>query len=230
MFRGEAYIHAILLPKNLGGKIAGYSLQHMVSFADALRGIRARLFTWATVKLYYSVFYCVRGILALDGFCLFYVGSKPYLVQALPGDPIRKTSGTTHKCIFDIFRKAYSGHELLSQQIDLTEPLCWLLIKREQANYRNAGFPEPEVPPFFKSADQIGIRRAIETYLADTNHFYTFDPDHAIFALPLRTLTLLRNKLVSLGKLSIDEKRARFVIGVMSDKKGRIAGLERLVH
>jgi hypothetical protein len=67
-----------------------------VSLADALRGLREGFYTWATVKLYYSVFYTARCELALRNTALFYIGGNPVrswptLVQRSPPKMVRLT-------------------------------------------------------------------------------------------------------------------------------------------
>jgi hypothetical protein len=49
-----------------------YYFSGLLSFVEALRGPPCGLSSWATVKLYYSVFYTLRAILALNEVAIFY--------------------------------------------------------------------------------------------------------------------------------------------------------------
>lgn len=97
-----------------------------ISFGDAISGIGRQLFTWATVKLYYSVFYALRARLALHNICLFYSGSKPYTVHGQAGALAKKEKGQTHKIVLNLFRVYGIDAYMLSQPIDLEDPLEWL--------------------------------------------------------------------------------------------------------
>jgi hypothetical protein len=70
-------IEARKLQSYLKEDAVDYLYSAAVSLGDALCGVTRSLFTWATVKLYYSVFYAMRARLALKGFYLFYIGNRP---------------------------------------------------------------------------------------------------------------------------------------------------------
>lgn len=197
-----------------------------VSVGDAIAGINRGFFSWATVKLYYAVFYALQSLLALDGQCLFHIAKKPKWIRSLPGAQPIKADKNTHLSVLSYFEKNYPHHLLLSQAIGADPPLRWLYDKRVDANYTNSGFGEPEPPEHFERIISIGSRRAIEAYLSDSGLIYTFDPDHAMLAFPLKTLELTRQKLISNG-LQIEEERTRFLQFVaFKDKQGPMAKLQ----
>ena len=69
-----------------------------VSFLDALNSIRMGFYTWATTKLYYSVFYAFRTSLALEDICFFHVSRAHYIVLARSGQPPAScTEAGTHE-------------------------------------------------------------------------------------------------------------------------------------
>jgi hypothetical protein len=198
-----------------------------VSFMDALRGIQARCGTWATVKLYYSTFYTLRAALALGKVCAFHVGSSSFSVKAIAGETPRSCADKgTHKTVMNTFNREYPAHSLVSQQIDLQNPLDWLVDRREAVNYRHARFSEPDFPQEFDFVIEGGLRRTLATYLADSTLLYVFDPDHAIVAYPLRALQMIGDQMLAATiPLSLSSEEQSFLKSKASDKSGNLTAL-----
>jgi hypothetical protein len=213
----------------LGGDSIGYTYSATISIGDATLNIQKGLYTWATVKLYYSTFYAFRALLALNKICIFYVGRKPYALEVKAGKAPRKKDGPTHKVVLEEFRSWNSGHFLLSQQIGLSDPLEWLMEKREDANYKQAKFCEPEVPNHFKRIIDSGLRQSIQEYLSDTSGIYTFDPDHSMIAYPLKVLDFLYKEVYASGDFSLRKEDIIYLCNLFKDKKGPISCINTLI-
>lgn len=200
-----------------------------VSIGDAISGINRQFFSWATVKLYYSVFYALRSLLALDGHCLFHVGTKPKWIRATPGAQPIPAAKSTHLTVLNYFEKNYPSHLLISQPIGTDSALRWLYDKRVEANYTNDGFGEPDIPEHLERIMSIGVRLAVEAYLSDSGNSYLFDADHAILALPLKALHHARQKLTRNGR-DITAERTHFLNTVaFRDRLGPISSLHALL-
>lgn len=216
------------LHSSLKEDAADYLYSSAVSLGDALCGITQGLFTWATVKLYYSVFYALRARLALTGVCLFYIGTHPYSIYARAGELAHKEKGQTHKLVIKLFRHHKLEPFLLSQPIGVEDPLDWLTNLREDANYKIARFIEPNIPKHFITLSQIGIRRACQAYLSDKTAIYLFDPDHAILAYPLELLERTFSEF-KVHNLSAQKKEdMAFMQALFSDEKGPMAHVLKL--
>ncbi len=214
---------ALTLELLLKEDAADYLYSATVSLGDALGGITRGLFTWATVKLYYSTFYALRARLALKGLCLFYMGNHPFSIRAQAGQIASKEKGQTHKIVLDLFRRHNLDPFLLSQQIDMDDPLQWLMNLREEANYKVARFPEPNVPRHFVKLSQVGVRRACQSYISDNTATYIFDPDHAILAYPL---SLIERSYADFHEHGLPPQRKEdmpFFLRILSDEKGTLA-------
>jgi hypothetical protein len=135
--------------------------------------------------------------------------------------------GTTHKAVLNLFGEAFAGDQLLSQPIAGEPALEWLTSRREEANYKQGRFLDPDVPAHFVQVTQLGFRRAINAYLAEPSLLYVFDADHAMVAFPLATLMRVRAELRS-QNLQVDTKGSKFLSALGRDKRGRIAGLDQL--
>lgn len=169
-----------------------------ISFLDALNGIKKNFYTWATVKLYYTVFYTFRTSLALGDVCAFHVGRPHFILDAKPGSmPVSCTESGTHKAVLRTFQSRNPNHLLVSQKIGLDDAVDWLMEKRESANYGGPRFTEPNSRSELNYIAAFGIRRTLNAYLSENSSLYVFDPDHAMVAFPLRALQLIGDQLLA---------------------------------
>lgn len=206
-----------------------YLYSAAVSLGDALCGITRGLFTWSTVKLYYSVFYALRARLALMGVCLFYIGTRPYSISAQVGEIAKKEKGQTHKLVINLFRRHNLDPLILSQPIGFEDPLDWLMNLREEANYKTPRFTEPDTPEHFIKLSKIGIRKACHAYLSDTTAVYLFDPDHAILAYPLILLERSFIEFQTRGVCVQKKDDMIFMQGLFSDDKGPLSNVIKIL-
>lgn len=196
--------NATLVSHALSSDTTGLFYTASLTFTDALKGIERGYFSWAIVKLYYSAFYSVRSLLGSNLWALFYrpLCGTPFSLRTTLGESPRKEKGVTHKVVWSILKRELPNSGLLGT-IGAEPAHEWLMNLREEANYRNAKFPDPTVPNCLSALDQIGIARALLTYSADKTGLYAFDPDHAIIAFPLLCLARARLNLVG-ARLSLD--------------------------
>jgi hypothetical protein len=209
-----------------------YLYSACVSIGDALQAVDRSLFTWATVKLYYSTFYMLRSLLALSGRVLLYDGSKPRTLTSRAGDvPIALggNSRGTHQAVITYFTRSFPSSPLLSQDIVGESPFKWLMLRREDANYAAGRFDDPRCPPHFSTIVHFGVRRAASEYITDTSYLYAFDPDHAIIALPIEVLKLALSHPNLDISANTDADAQRFFRALYSDRAGPMADLLSLL-
>lgn len=200
----------------------------LVSFIDGVRSIPSEFFSWATVKMYYSVFYALRSRLAISGECIFYDQSKPRSINTNAGEVVKCRDGNTHKLVMTIFVQKFPNDFFLSQDIDGKPPLSWLLEMREEVNYKKSRFCEPIPPEHMQSAASEGIRILLSSYKVDT--VYVFDPDHAILAFPFRMILDLRSRLSRLGMNPMNNSDLEFLRKHAKDKAGKLASLAEIIN
>ena len=178
---------ALELDKNLKNDALNYLYSALITYSEAIKGIQHELYSWATVKLYYSAFYSLRSILSTDVVCVFYIGTKGYSIYTRHGECPAKANGTTHKLVMSLFEKKYPSSPFVNQQIDMVDAFQWLMDQRELANYKNGRFLEPDVPIIFERCN-VGLQNLISAYINDNTYSYCFDNDHAMLALPLEII------------------------------------------
>jgi len=205
-----------------------YYFSGLLSFIEALRGPQCGLYSWATVKLYYSVFYTLRAILALRGIAIFYLGSTPWWIRAAQGDTAQHTRGNTHSVVLQSFEELFPRH-LLTQNIGADNASAWLIDRREDANYKLGRFLEPAVPPHFESVVNMGIRKAIQMYLHRDNELLAFDPSHAMIAYPLLALNHAKKEFATLGMDCLTKDERTTLSPHCKDDLGPLADLIRFL-
>jgi hypothetical protein len=207
-----------------------YLYSACVSIGDAAQAIDRALFTWATVKLYYSTFYLLRSQLALSGYALLYDGTKPRTLTCRAGEMPKPISAKgTHQAVIAYFMKTFPRSPLLSQDVGTDEPFQWLMQRREEANYNVGRFIDPQCPEHFETIVRLGVRRSTSEYVADNSYLYTFDPAHAILALPIEALkqTVRHTDLDIAANSGVDTRT--FFRGLFADRAGPLSGLLQLL-
>lgn len=216
------------LDKCLKNDAVNYLYSAIISYAEAIKGIESGFYSWATVKLYYCAFYSLRSILSVDGFCIFYIGTKGHSIKVRQGEFPVKANGTTHKLVMSLFKKNNISSPFVTQEIDMEEPFEWLMSQREQANYKNGRFTEPGMPIIF-SKSSVGLKVLLENYILDSHKTYCFDSDHAILALPLEIIKEASNKLFSNTTFRLNQSDVKFLKGLLRVSGRPIVEFQKLI-
>ena len=221
---------AAALRRALNGDAADYVYSGVVSIGDAVQAIDRSLFTWATVKLYYAVFYMTRALLAARGTAIFYVGTKPYSWACIAGAMAVKREGPTHKVVLASFEAVLPNSPLLSQPIGLDGALDWLMKRREEANYSNPRFSEPGAPAHLDLIARTGVRKSVSAYLRDDKYLYAFDPQHAMLAFPIEALKMIfRPKAIGGVGIALSGDDRKYLASLYADKSGPLAEVVSLI-
>jgi hypothetical protein len=176
----------------------------ILSLFEALISVIRGGYSWATVKMYYSTYYCLRCMLCMNG-CALIRNKALYTLHAEVGATPRKNSNrhynSTHKGTIHHFIDLYkSADSLQSNTIEGLNPYLWLMEKREHINYRVNVFQEPSCYDFWEIAHKKRsveeFKTLIHSYLTDNNLIYCFQEDHAVLALPLLNALKTRELLL----------------------------------
>jgi len=197
----------------------------LLSLCEAIYSMSRHLFSWATVKAYYSIFYLLRSSLAANGYgivrnkCLYLLPIKT------GGKPIKKSSqrySNDHCCVIHLYEDLYSKSDILqSNTIDDINPYEWMMERRNQINYRQRQFHDPGPPDFLQGIAQImdsnSFDQLISIYVDDTSYLYCFQPDHACLALPIHRLLLTKAEYTDKGiNLSTTEDRLNLITTLLT--------------
>ncbi|HMS98131.1 MAG TPA: HEPN domain-containing protein [Saprospiraceae bacterium] len=182
------------------------------SLTESLSNYNNRLYSWAVIKAYYSIFYMIKADFALKDFalirhkCIYYLQAKDGSVLITKGRTNRNRTDYSgdHKSALNYYIDLFSNSDiLLSQEIDGMNAYQWLMKKREQVNYQERDFKEPDHPVFL---DYINSRiiagellKLIEEIIGDTGHILTFQPEFAPIAIPMRRALLTKKSFFDNG-------------------------------
>jgi hypothetical protein len=131
----------------------------------------------------------------------------------------------THKALLNCFKKLKPGHRILSQDIDLTGPLEWMMEKREAANYVQARFCEPRVPDCFAKIVEIGTQKASAAYFGPHADILVFDKDHAIVAFPIAVLREAGLRAIANGGAEIGKEELAFIKRRCKERSGATSAM-----
>ncbi len=173
-----------------------YLYNAIISYASALSDTHKKRYGWAIVKLYYSAFYAARSCLCNKGLVVLFVQNTGSLKRTMYQAECA-AGRTPEKC-----KKAKGTHELVcrlaneykavpfayNQLIDSLPALNWLSEIRNEIQYRLPSFTDPNPPSVIKCVPFDKLENAIQAYFTDKDYLSTFDPDHAVYALPLQIL------------------------------------------
>lgn len=172
----------------------------VVSFLEAIDGLEHNSYSWPTIELYYSVFYASKAYINMCGFALLRAERKLFYIKAQPKEKFcRCTNTTDHKATFEILERYFKDDYLLSNQIDGINTYDWIMMKREDVNYKDCIFREPEAPEFWElinsASNDDNIKSVLDKLARDSEGLYIFQPDYAILGIPIKRLVLTANTI-----------------------------------
>jgi uncharacterized protein (UPF0332 family) len=218
----------------------------LITYMDAIGGITSKTWSWCAVKLYYSVFYLIRSLLALEGIAFVSVGKRVYWIKAEPGAELKrfpekkhissdtaipkKNLSGSHGSVLYLLEANFPTSKLLSQEIDGYYPTEWMMKQREKHNYLNCGFPDPAPSDSFLSFSNVEFHTLMKAYYYDEDFLYTFSPEHAIVAYPTFVIKHVANRFHT--HIDYDEDsppKKEFISNLLRAQDGNLQFLEELI-
>lgn len=194
-----------------------YYYKALLSYMESIPAIENRNFSWATVRLYYSVYYATKATLACRHIAIVRAERKLFYVKANNGESFKKCTDTTdHKAAMYTLRDLYgSVDELQSQTIDGKLSYEWMMDKREEVNYKDIQFHDPNPPDFWETINQDIINSGVVSVINDLVNdewIYSFQDDYGILAIPTKRLLLTVTDIINAGiEVSLNEEQKFFI-------------------
>lgn len=206
--------------------LGAYQLSCM-SYAEAVSGLVYGGFSWATVKLYYSLFYLLKSRILNSGVCVFYHGTTPWSLEALAGAMPKKGSGNSHVLVRKRYSDIFPVDPICTQEIEFKKPMDWMAGNREMVNYRYLRMVDPLPPEWFNQVSKDGVRRLSLAYHEDVDT-YAFDKDHASLAMGYYLLKSERDKYLAAGVNPLSKDDSSRLLSLCADSKGVIHSVNSL--
>lgn len=186
------------------------------SLTESILNFNNKLYSWAVIKAYYATFYLIKADFAIRDYALIRHKCIYYLKASNGATPItkgRNGSNRTdysgdHKSTLNYYKDLFSGSDiLLSQEIEGQTAYQWLMKKREQINYQERHFNEPNRPEFLDFISQKvetgNLLNLLEEIKNDVRYVLTFQPEYASLAIPYKRAILTKKNFEDNGVLDI---------------------------
>ena len=206
----------------LADEIGPYYYKALLSYMESIIALENKLFSWATVRLYYSVFYSIKAYLACKDIAILRAERKLFYVKAKENETIKRCADTTdHKGTILTLAKLYRNNDmLLSNNIDNMDVYQWMMKKREEVNYKDIDFHDPNAPDFWgklnNEIEQQGIKDIVDKMVND-NWLYCFQDEYAVLGIPTKRIVLTVDEIHRQGKqLYIPEDKMQLIDSLSS--------------
>lgn len=204
----------------------GHYYKGMISLSEAIFSVSRSQYSWATIKLYYSVFYFLRASLACNGYGFLRKQRELFHFSAKENESfLVSRDSTDHKATILLFVKLFSlDDKLQTNKINDENPYKWLMDKREHINYKYNTFLEPGMPEFWEEIHEITkedkLNKWINRYLHDKNYDYCFLEEHACLSLPIKRMILTKKDMQNAGQSPVlDEEQQNCLKGILPSRE-----------
>lgn len=188
-----------------------YFYNGIVSFSEGIDSIFLNRFSWATVKLYYSVYYMLRASLSCRGHALLQCKGIYRLHLKENEVPYKAAKHkSTHEGTINHYIDLFSSDDkLLSNTIDSKISYIWMKDAREIVNYRAVSFQEPNYLGIWeKYAEALRDGSLNELLLKiqdDMEYIFCFQEEYAVAGIPIKRVAATIKDFVDYGLISMVE-------------------------
>ena len=186
----------------------------MISLAEGLGNMCEKRYSWATVKLYYSIFYFIRASLATKHYAILQCNSMFRLKLDAGEKPYNKNSrkyNATHSGTINHYKDVFEHSDvLLTNQIDSVDVYEWMEEVRNIVNYREVSFLDPDCLDVWNKYDEAldsgDISAIIKLIFDDDSYIYCFQEEFAVVAIAIKRFQLTIKDFADRGLLNSVEK------------------------
>lgn len=218
---GQSYIHykvnaanIIAIDSLINNAILESAYSSIVSYAEAMSGIKRNSISWSIVRLYYSCFYCIRCLLLLNKVVPFNGGDE--MLFDVSDATFHKGGKSSHHWNWRSIGKIKRLASNWPFSSDSEECYGKLREHRENVNYTH-GFTDPHFHPCLISAE-TSIEKRLRSYRDDSSFSYTYLTDHLAIAYPTKLIFELEAVMRSAG-LQLDAVKLKHIDRVWSLKE-----------
>lgn len=195
----------------------------ILSFSEGIDAVYQKRFSWATIKLYYSIYYLIRATLASKDIAMLRCKSMFRLVAREGEKPYatgNRKYNTTHEGTINHYRDVFNiSDRLLSNKIEDDDAYEWMMNAREIVNYRSASFSEPDcldIWEYFSHCIDEGNLSDTLNSLKDDPYIMCFQEEYAVVAIPIKRLQQTITDMLSSGILqNLSTDRALFAKSIL---------------
>lgn len=198
-----------------------YYFKSVQTFLQAIHEIKQKKYSWAIVKLYYSVFYMLRCDILLANYMLVRCKSL-YYTKVENGATLKTFNKNNirgdHQLTIAFAKKLYDDGEIIDpifgNQINDENAYLWLMKNRERVNYQMKDFSDPKhdqvLNHIISYFNEEKVSDLLNFYHLNTDYSVCFDLDHSILSIPFKKLLQIHSKIQD--KIEYNNKQKRKII------------------
>lgn len=203
--------------------VKDYYYKAVLSFVEGIAAIRRNNLTWATVQLYYSIFYGIRCSLLIRKVLLLKARGNLYSLQLQSGKNYENVSpANDHAGSIKVYTSLFGIADFLcGNTIDDKNAYNWYENCRNIVNYRDGVFHDPESSLFWSEVilaiKNKGIINFIDEICREKNIF-CFSEDYAVFSIPVVRIFDVAQELRNEGINALSEEQKSWVISILGEE------------
>ena len=194
----------------------------LLSYAEGLIAVKQNNLSWATVKLYYSVYYGLRCSLLCKNVVVARANRNLYFFKLDHGYQYQKPKDQTdHGGTIETYISLFSKTDYLcSNNIEDKNAYSWMKDCREIVNYKDAEFHDPDSTDMWNEViaqiQSVGIKKTVKQYVEERDT-YCFSPSTAVLAIPTNRIRSLAKELRNEGVYPLSDERKEWIRSIISD-------------
>lgn len=181
----------------------------VLCYCEGLAAVMRRNLTWATIKLYYSVYFSLRCALLCRDVIILRANRNLFYVRAKRYEPYMKPNeATDHGGTIDTYVKLYGLSDVLcSNTIDGKNVYKWMQEAREIVNYKDAVFHDPETPELWMRIIELIEETSLKDLLTkfNDNVLHCFIEEEAVLAIPTWAIRLVTQDIRNEERLALTD-------------------------
>lgn len=190
----------VLYRSEKGSDIINFYYKALLCFSEGLAACLRKNYTWATIKLYYSVYFGLRCSLLCRDIVLVRAANHLYKIRLSTGEQYEKpTEMTDHGGAIKTYISLFGTTDFFcSNLLETKNSYLWLKECRDVVNYRDEVFHDPNTTVLWSSINAEITARGSKNVLADfvnSKGSYCFSPDFAILAIPFNRLLVVAQEV-----------------------------------
>lgn len=156
------------------------------SFLCGLKSLDCKSYSWATVQLYYSVFYSCKAILGFKDIGIIRKNGLSKIELKVGAKSKKINQDNDHKQTIKCYMDSFPNDFILSNSIIDQNYFEWIQDAREITNYKQQVFQEPRVLSFLNTTTERlkngdTISKILDTYSSNWA-LYCFQEESALIA------------------------------------------------
>ena len=202
--------------------IIHFYYKSLLCFSEGLAACLRHNYTWATIKLYYSVYFGLRCSLLCRDIILVRAARHLYRIKLIAGSQYEKPSDMTDhggaiKSYVDLFART---DFFCSNPLEGMNAYLWLKDCREIVNYRDAVFHDPDTTVLWSAINTEitarGSKKVLTDFVNEKGKF-CFLPDFAILAIPINRMLIVAQEVKNEISDRLEPSQKEWVCGIFQN-------------